>query len=214
MIPSISIVGRSNAGKTTVLESLIPELKRRGYRVAAAKHINEEVELDTPGKDSWRLARAGSDAVILSTPGKVAIFRPEPRPSVTELQRLIGLDYDLLLVEGYKQEKIPKIEVRRGQSPEPLAMTGELLAIVSDEHPPENIPSFDFSDIRGLADLIEKRFLTTKTLTIGLYVNKKRIMLNPFVQKLISQTITGMVATLKGIEGKIKDVVIWLKPND
>jgi len=214
MIPIISVVGRSNVGKTTVLESLIPELRRRGYRIAVAKHINEEVELDTPGKDSWRLARAGSDAVVLSTPGKVAVFRPEPEPSVAELQRLIGPDFDLFLIEGYKQEKLPKIEVRRGQASEPLITHGELLAVISDHASAGSTPSFVFNDTRGLADLIEKRFLASKTISAGLYVNRKRITLNPFVQSIIIQTVAGMVSTLKGVKGKIRDVTIWLKLSD
>lgn len=211
MIPIISVVGRSDVGKTTVLESLIPELRRRGYRIAVAKHINEEVELDTPGKDSWRLARAGSDAVAVSMPGKVAVFRPEPEPSVTELQRLIGPDFDLFLIEGYKQEKLPKIEVRRGHASEPLATPGELLAVISDHPFAGSTPSFTFSDVRSLADLIEKRFLTGKTISAGLYVNRKRIALNPFVQSIIFQTVAGMVSALKGVRGKIREVTIWLK---
>jgi molybdopterin-guanine dinucleotide biosynthesis protein B len=214
MIPVISVVGRSNAGKTTLLEGLIPELRSRGYRIAVGKHINEEAELDTPGKDSWRLARAGADAVVLSTPGKVAVFRPEPEPPVAELQRLIGPDFDLFLIEGYKQEKLPRIEVRRGRASEPLAVPGELLAVVCDQPSTQSAPCFTFGDTGGLADLIEKRFLLGKTQSVGLYVNKKRIPLNPFVQDFIARTVAGMVSALKGVRGKTRNVTIWLKLTD
>ncbi|MEW6143264.1 MAG: molybdopterin-guanine dinucleotide biosynthesis protein B [Chloroflexota bacterium] len=214
MIPAICVVGKSNVGKTTLLESLVPELRHRGYRIAVAKHINEEVELDTPGKDSWRLSRAGSDAVVLSTPRKVAVFRPEPEPSVSELQRLIGPDFDLFIIEGYKQEKLPKIEVRRGQMSEPLNMPGDLLAVVSDRPSSGNVPFFTFGNVKGLADLIEKRFLTGKSRAVSLYVNNKSVPLNPFVQNFIAQTVAGMVSAIKGVRGKTKNVTIWLKLTD
>lgn len=73
IIPIICVVGRSKSGKTTLLEKLIPELKRRGYRVATIKHHSHPgFEIDVPGKDTWRHAQAGSDHVIISAPDKVA----------------------------------------------------------------------------------------------------------------------------------------------
>src|SRR5512137_535515 len=73
--PAFSVVGRGNVGKTTFLEKLIRELKRRGYRVAVIKHYERDFEIDQPGKDSWRLSQAGSDVAVISAPQKMAMVR-------------------------------------------------------------------------------------------------------------------------------------------
>ena len=110
----ISFVGRSNSGKTTLLESLIGELKQRGHSVATVKHSVHDLELDHPGKDSWRFAEAGSDAVVLGSPKKVALIKRVDREATLEdLLRLIGDDYELILVEGFKDSNTTKIEVHR-----------------------------------------------------------------------------------------------------
>jgi molybdopterin-guanine dinucleotide biosynthesis protein MobB len=116
-IPVISVVGRSNSGKTTLLEKLISELKRRGYRVAAVKHhYHAGFTFDVPGKDSYRFAQAGADHVAVAGPDQVVHMRRwEREPSLAEVVADIR-DVDLILTEGYKRERAPKIEVwRRGQ---------------------------------------------------------------------------------------------------
>jgi molybdopterin-guanine dinucleotide biosynthesis protein B len=75
MIPVISIVGRSNCGKTTYLEKLISEMKRRGYKVGIIKHDVHGFEIDQPGKDTWRHAQAGADVVCISSPQKMAMIK-------------------------------------------------------------------------------------------------------------------------------------------
>ena len=80
MIPVVSIVGKSKAGKTALIESLVAELKQRGYRVATIKHSPEGFELDQPGKDSWRHVQSGSDAVIISSPQKLPTRASPIRP--------------------------------------------------------------------------------------------------------------------------------------
>ena len=159
--PIISIVGRSDVGKTTLLEKLIPELKRRGYRVATVKHhAHPGFEIDQPGKDTWRHARAGSDHVVIAAPDKVAsIRRVDREPTLDEIAATIT-DVDIILTEGYKRADKPKIEVvRAARSSEPICTPDELLAIVSDVDVSFDIPRFDLDDVRGLVDLIEARFL-------------------------------------------------------
>jgi molybdopterin-guanine dinucleotide biosynthesis protein B len=164
-VPIICVVGRSGAGKTTLLEKLIPELKRRGYRVATIKHHVHRggLEVDRPGKDSWRHAQAGADHVTLVAPGGVAsVRRVEREPTLDEVAATIH-DVDIILVEGYKWAARPKIEIVRAASGEatPVSAPEDLLALVSDvEFPLPDVPRFDLEDVSRVADLIETRFLS------------------------------------------------------
>jgi molybdopterin-guanine dinucleotide biosynthesis protein B len=139
---------------------LIAELKRRNYRVAAIKHDVHGFEIDKPGKDSWRLAKAGSDAVVISSPRKIALIkRLEREMTLEEIARLLT-DVDIILTEGYKRGDAPKIEVsRRDKGSELLCSEEELLAIASDQRFDLDVPQFDLNDAEGIVDLIERRFL-------------------------------------------------------
>lgn len=161
--PVVGIVGRSNSGKTTLLEKLIPELKRRGYRVGTIKHHSHPgFEIDKPGKDTWRHARAGSDHVVISAPDKVAaIRRVEVEPDVETIASTMR-DVDVILTDGYKQAPIPRIEVvRAARSREPLCAPEELIAIVTDLPLDLGVPRFGLDDATALADFIERRFLSS-----------------------------------------------------
>lgn len=161
-IPIICIVGRSNVGKTTLLEKLIPALRRRGYRVATIKHHSHpDFEIDQPGKDTWRHAQAGSDHVIIAAPDKVAsIRRVEQEPTLDELAATIR-DVDIILTEGYKRSDKPKIEVvRAARSSEPICTPQELVALATDVPIALEVPQFELNDAEGLAGLLEARFLS------------------------------------------------------
>lgn len=163
-IPIISVVGRSDSGKTTLLEKLIPELKRRGYRVATVKHhAHPGFEIDQPGKDTWRHAQAGSDHVVIAAPDKVAsIRRVDREPSLDEIATGIT-DVDIILTEGYKRANTPKIEVvRAARSSEPICAPDELVALATDVRLDLDVPQLDLEDAAGLADLIEERFLLSE----------------------------------------------------
>ena len=113
MIPIVSVVGKSNAGKTTLLEKLIPELKRRGYRVATVKHDAHSFEMDEPGKDTWRHRQAGADVVVISSKDKMAMIRRvDEELSLLEIADTIT-GVDIILTEGFKRGPAPKIEVSR-----------------------------------------------------------------------------------------------------
>ena len=111
MIPVISIVGKSNSGKTTLTEKLLRELKARGYRVATIKHDVHGFDIDRPGKDTWRHAEAGADVVVISSPAKLAMIRKNERELTLDevIARIDGVD--LIITEGYKRGDKPKIEV-------------------------------------------------------------------------------------------------------
>jgi len=124
MIPIISIVGRSNTGKTTLIEKLVPELCLRGYRVATIKHAASGFEIDREGKDSWRHKKAGAFKTILISPTELALMEVFEREySVEELVALYIKDADLVLLEGHKNNPYPKIEMLR-KDVEPLYRDG------------------------------------------------------------------------------------------
>ena len=161
MIPIVSIVGKSKSGKTTLLEKLVAELRRRDYRVATVKHhVHADFEIDYPGKDSWRHFQAGAEVTIISSPVKLAMVRRQNHDApLSELAALVA-DADILLTEGYRWDTAPKIEiVRAARSQTPICEPEELIALVTDltfEYP---VPHFALDDASGLADLIEERFL-------------------------------------------------------
>ncbi|MFQ5811691.1 MAG: molybdopterin-guanine dinucleotide biosynthesis protein B [Anaerolineae bacterium] len=163
MIPIISVVGKSGVGKTTFLEKLIAELKERGYRVATVKHDVHGFEIDQPGKDSWRLAQAGSDSVVIASPQKLALIKYlDGEMTLSEIAAFLT-DVDIILTEGYKRGDAPKIEVSRRERGGALLCTAdELVAIVSDQSFDLSVPQFGLDDLVGIVDLLEGRFLANR----------------------------------------------------
>ncbi|MSP14970.1 MAG: molybdopterin-guanine dinucleotide biosynthesis protein B [Chloroflexi bacterium] len=160
MPPIVCIVGRSNSGKTTFLERLIPVLKRRGLRLAVIKHHSHgDFDIDIPGKDTWRFAAAGSDQVWLISPNRLAQFvRLEQEVSLEQVAAGIT-GVDLILTEGFKRSPQPKIEVtRQALTTELLCQPDELLAVVADYAVPVAVPLFGFEDAAGVADLLVRTY--------------------------------------------------------
>jgi len=161
-VPVVTIIGRSGSGKTTLIEALILELSLRGYRVAAIKHHSHSgFEVDQPGKDSWRYARAGSVQVIIAAPDKIASYRPlKAELTLAEIVQEVH-EADLILVEGYKQAGYPTLEVLRSAiGLELIAEPEQRFAVTADTPLDLGIPCFDPGDISGIADLIEEHFLS------------------------------------------------------
>ncbi len=161
-VPVVSVVGRSNVGKTTLMESLIAELKRRGYRVATVKHDVHGFEIDRPGKDSWRHAQAGSDLVAIVSPERFAMIgRTAGEIALDQLVDHLPVPVDIVITEGYKRGDKPKIEVSRAAcGRELLCSAEELLALVTDEPYPEMpVPQFGLGEVGALVDLLEVRLL-------------------------------------------------------
>jgi molybdopterin-guanine dinucleotide biosynthesis protein B len=163
MIPILSIVGKSDSGKTTLLEKLVKELKSRGYRVATIKHDAHSFEIDHEGKDSWRHKQAGATISLISSPTKLALVQDTDRDlTLAEIRDAYIRDVHLILSEGYKREHHPKIEVFRSEVHRELLCRGDdsLAAIAGDpKDPPSNVPVYDLNDPGPLCDFIEQRFL-------------------------------------------------------
>ena len=160
----VSIVGRSQSGKTTLIEKLIPEIKRRGYRVGTIKHTHHALDIDKTGKDSSRHRQAGADTVILAAPGEIAMLK-SGHPD--RLEELIGFfdDVDLLITEGYKRSRRPKIEVvRAARNPIPFCKDDpDLIAIITDAPVDLGVPRFGLDEIDRITDFIESSFLTPES---------------------------------------------------
>lgn len=160
MPPVFGIAGWKNSGKTTLAARLVVELTRRGYAVTAIKHAHQSFDIDHPGRDSFRLREAGARRVILSSPKRWALMHElggSPELPFTQILSQAG-PCDLVLVEGFKRESFPKIELRKdgASSRQPLADISGIVAIASDRPGDEtgSIPVFHLDDARGIADFI------------------------------------------------------------
>lgn len=149
------VVGWKNAGKTTLVERLIAEFVRRGWRVGSIKHGHHDLDVDQPGRDSWRHRAAGATEVAVIGGRRYAIMR-ESEPTLEEVLGRLS-PADLILIEGYKREAHRKIEIRAGG--EPMAANDPaILAVASDVRPSDTtLPWFQRDDVSGIADFIADR---------------------------------------------------------
>ena len=157
----ITIVGKSNSGKTTLLEKLIACLTDRGYKIGSVKHAHDGFEMDKEGKDSWRHRKAGAKATLVITQDKVAIVKDDKTSYSEKMRSYLG-DMDIILAEGFKKQNFPKIEVFRTQSvhKEPLCLEDEnLIAFITNSDYKPDVPVFGLEDIDQMADFIESNFL-------------------------------------------------------
>lgn len=201
--PIVSFVGRPDGGKTTLLERLIPELVRRGYRIGTIKHHVHDFAFDKPGKDTWRHKQAGAHAVLLASPTGLGLVADTDRDlPPRELAERYFADTDLVLTEGYKQSDLPKIEIFRAAVHEaPLARDPSWIAYVSDTPPSADLPCFAPTDVAGLADFLAERFLACQSRQqTALVADGVAIPLNRFTEEFLRKTVAGMVSSLRGCE--------------
>ncbi|MGA2670322.1 MAG: gephyrin-like molybdotransferase Glp [Dehalococcoidia bacterium] len=175
-LPIVSIVGKSGSGKTVLMEQLIAEFKRRGYKVAALKHSRGGMEIDQPKKDSWKFAQAGSDTVCISSPDKLAFIKKLDHDfNIEEIMPILGHEFDLILAEGFRKSKIPKIEVHRKELGDDLLCSPEeLSAIVTDGSLDTDIVQLPWGDTVAVADFIEKNFVLNSQSNAFLPPERKR----------------------------------------
>lgn len=163
--PIIGIVGWKNSGKTTLAVGLVEELTARGFSIATVKHAHHALRLDEEGTDSARHRAAGARQVAVVSSKRWALMTEGPEPDFNEV--VGGLQpCDLIVVEGYKSQPIPKIEARRRES---VSGTGlaecdeNVIAIATDTGiDGTDLPVFALDDVRGIADFIVARFALTR----------------------------------------------------
>jgi len=153
------ITGWKNSGKTTLMERLVDDITARGYSVSTVKHAHHSFDVDHPGKDSFRHRMAGARQVLLASRNRWALMhelRGEPEPALDELlQRLSPVD--LVLIEGYKRDRHPKIEAHRNATGQPLIAPDDdtIRAVASDSAPKDlAVPVLDLNDTRAIAAFI------------------------------------------------------------
>lgn len=152
------IVGWKNTGKTGLTERLVAEFCARGLTVSTIKHAHHGADMDRPGSDSFRHRMAGAAEVLLSTPQRVAILhelRGGPEPPLEELLARLR-PADLVLVEGYKRERLPKIETHRAAAGKPLLAPEDpmIRAVASDVPLDLDRPVLALDDTGAIADFI------------------------------------------------------------
>jgi molybdopterin-guanine dinucleotide biosynthesis protein B len=159
----VGFAGYSGAGKTHLVEQLIPALKLRGLRVSVVKHAHHNFDIDHPGKDTWRHREAGAFEVVVASDKRLALMREFERPSELSVHHLIAELYggvDWVLVEGFKNSDLLKIEVWRASSAQPARYMDDdfVVAIATDS--PDSLPEttlrpvLDLNDAEALADYL------------------------------------------------------------
>ena len=158
----IGIVGWKNNGKTTLVVRLVEHLAARGLRVSTVKHAHHEVDLDRPGKDTYRHREAGAAEVMLATSRRWALvheLRGEEEPPLDALLARMA-PVGLVVVEGFKRFPHPKVEVHRRERGTPLIAREDptVVAVASDEPLPDlPVPVLDLDDVPGIAALVLAR---------------------------------------------------------
>jgi len=156
----VSFAGYSGSGKTSLVERLIPALKLRGLRVSVVKHAHHKFDIDHPGKDTYRHREAGAFEVVVASNQRLALMREFEQPAQLTVHHLIAELYegvDWVLVEGFKESNLPKIEIWRAASGKPARYKDDdfIVAIATDS--PDRLPEptlrpvLDLNDVDALA---------------------------------------------------------------
>lgn len=155
---TFGFAGYSGSGKTTLIEKLIPLLTVRGLKVSLIKHVHHDFDIDQPGKDSWRHRKAGCSEVLVTSDQRWALMhelRDEPEPGLEAHLRHLS-PCDLVLVEGFKKEPIPKLEIHRPAVCKPLLYPedGQIVAVATDAKLAAPLPLFDLNRPEKIAGFI------------------------------------------------------------
>ncbi|MES9875137.1 MAG: molybdopterin-guanine dinucleotide biosynthesis protein MobB [Candidatus Sedimenticola sp. 6PFRAG7] len=166
-VPVLGFAAYSGTGKTTLLKQLLPKLRGRGLRVGMIKHAHHDFDIDTPGKDSYELRKAGASEMLIASGRRWALMVDMDREGDPVLQdmldRLDQGNLDLVLVEGFKHEAFPKIELHRPAVGMPLIFPEDkdVIAVASDGELAQStdLPRLDINNIDSIAEFVFNTFL-------------------------------------------------------
>ncbi|PKO86618.1 MAG: molybdopterin-guanine dinucleotide biosynthesis protein B [Betaproteobacteria bacterium HGW-Betaproteobacteria-12] len=152
------IAGYSGSGKTTLLEKLIPCFTARGLKVSVIKHAHHGFDIDRPGKDSYRHREAGANEVLLSCHDRWALMHERRSDNEVSLDELLGrlAPCDLVLIEGFKQEPVPKLEVYRPENGKPplFPERRDIVAVATDAAIDTTLPCLPLDDVEQIAEFV------------------------------------------------------------
>ncbi len=215
MPPIITFIGWHNCGKTTLAGQVVQHLKERGYTIAVIKSTKETgLVLDREGTDTFSYRQAGADAVTLIAPDQMVMTTNTPQKRLTTLAHRFFADVDLVVGEGFKEERqVAKIEVSRGDSELLRDRVTGVIAIATDRRISGDY-IFRLNESREIADFIEKRFLASNVQVreqAVLLVNGNRIVMKEFVQEALAGTVKGFVESLKVNQEEIREIELRIK---
>lgn len=162
-LPILGFSAWSGTGKTTLLRQIIPVLRARGLLVSVVKHAHHHFDLDFPGKDSYELRKSGADQTVICTTSRMAVITefsdPAEEPDLQDILRMLDPHRaDLVLIEGYKEVRFPKIELHRAELGKPWLYPNDnsIIALACDGEPPIDIaiPVLDLNNISAIANFI------------------------------------------------------------
>lgn len=163
--------GYSGSGKTTLIENVIPVLVSYGMRVSLVKHAHHAFDIDQPGKDSYRHRQAGASEVMLTSAKRWVLMHEigeAPEPELPALLRRMS-PCDIVLVEGFKKQPIPKLEIHRQEHGAPFLYTDDahIVAIATDEKVDSDLPQFALDDYQAIAEFVRARAAEIELLPEG-----------------------------------------------
>jgi len=159
------VAAQSGTGKTTLIEDLVPLLKEKGYRVGAIKHSRHGAKMDKEGSDSWRFKSAGADVTVLAAKGQLAVLRAIADPSLDDALLEASSGTDIVLVEGFKEMSVPKIEIFRSRHSEELHCRRDgntdpyLIAVASDIPLDVDVPVLNLNDPKEVCAFIVEQII-------------------------------------------------------
>lgn len=209
MVYVFSVVGASNSGKTWLIEQIIPELIKRGFRVGSLKHTPKGFSIDYE-KDSGRHYLAGSEITFFGNDSSSAMISKIPlsKDSLNKVFFIFDIfDVDIVVGEGFKHLRIPKIVTIRGEhSVNSKEISGPILCFVSDSNKEtiQGKPVFRFNQVDKIVDKVLEHYNNVylkqvKDYYTHLIVNEVEIPLNPYVKTILGSVITAIIKTLKGV---------------
>jgi molybdopterin-guanine dinucleotide biosynthesis protein MobB len=221
MLPIISIVGPSDSGKTTLVEQLVRALSRKGYAIGVLKHTHARIKLDRAGTDTDRFRRAGAQLSAISDDAMLARFSNVSGTAPRVLISMLARDVDLLIVEGYKKEALPKLlltdHLREVDFKGIVATYGEKrngergqTGNGKWEMDNGKIPHFKPDEVRKIVTWLERTFIIPgkKAGAVRVVVDGRDLPMKPFVARMVREANRGLLKSLKGAQGRRIEISI------